>query len=316
MAISIRAFDHWTIAVSDLDRASDFYTDVMGWHPVDAAAETADEAWGPLPGRESGAAQTRRFVRDGQRVEMVSVPSETWRSAAAPQVNHLGLSHMTVATGPTDRVLEALRRRGGRVREHTRSSFIPGVESPGNQFLFEDPDGNVIETFEAGDDWNPFDGVGESETAGGSPFGIDHLSHWSLCVADPARSLRFYRDVLGWRELSALDWEGPGPSHVMDVGPARLTTWLLGASTQRIEIIHFSQPAVVAREGSGVSTTGLSHLTVVVDNDVAAAVSELEAAGAEPVVTKGAAGEAVVFQDPDGNLIRGVPVPPTWSRAD
>jgi catechol 2,3-dioxygenase-like lactoylglutathione lyase family enzyme len=91
---------------------------------------------------------------------------------------------------------------------------------------------------------------------------------------------------------------------------------LLGASTQRIEIIHFSEPAVVAREGSGVSTTGLSHLTVVVDNDVAAAVSELEAAGAEPVVTKGAAGEAVVFQDPDGNLIRGVPVPPPWSRAD
>jgi catechol 2,3-dioxygenase-like lactoylglutathione lyase family enzyme len=90
---------------------------------------------------------------------------------------------------------------------------------------------------------------------------------------------------------------------------------LLAASTQRIEIIHFPEPAVVARDGSGVTRTGLSHLTVVVD-DVAAAVPELEAAGVEPVVTKGSAGEAVVFQDPDGNLIRGVPVPPAWRRAD
>ncbi len=68
------------------------------------------------------------------------------------------------------------------------------------------------------------------------------MSHWSLCIKDPTSALPFYRDILGWEELSVFEWEGPGPSRVMDVGTARLTTWLLGVSGQRIEIIHFADP--------------------------------------------------------------------------
>ncbi len=114
-----------------------------------------------------------RFVRDGQRVELSSYPGEAWSSDPAPQVNQLGLSHTTVATGPTEDLLRELRTRGVHVREHTRSSFVPDNEEPGNQFLFEDPDGNVIETYESTEEWNSFAGVGESESseraASGSP---------------------------------------------------------------------------------------------------------------------------------------------------
>src|SRR5579862_4680606 len=238
----IVGLSHWTLSVTDVDRSSRFYADVMGWRRLPVAA-----------GSDDGGPPTVRFVRDGQRVELAVLPNAARTSRA--EVHRLGLSHMTVATGPARVTMKRLAERGVRVREHTLSSFVAGQEADGSQFLFEDPDGNIIETFAAGPDWNPF-GIGDSDSDGGSPEGILHLSHWSLCVADPDRSLRFYRDVLGWAELMRLDWEGAGPSRVMDVGPARLTTWLLGSDGQRIEIIHFDEPSS-PRPDRG--APGLSH---------------------------------------------------------
>src|SRR4051794_34904792 len=101
MSTPIRAFDHWTLTVSDLSRATAFYRDVMGWHPVEVTAASDDDAWGPLPGRGDATARTSRFVRDGQRIELASYSGTTRSSDPAPQVNHAGLSHMTVTTGPT-----------------------------------------------------------------------------------------------------------------------------------------------------------------------------------------------------------------------
>jgi len=283
--MSIIGLSHWTLLVTDLDRSSRFYADVMGWRrlPVDAGSGAA-----PLP--------TVRFVRDGQRVELAPLPSAA--RSSPPEVHHLGHSHMTVATGPARATMKRLAEHGVRVREHTLSSFVARQEADGSQFLFEDPDGNIIETFAAGPDWNPF-GTGHSDSDGGSPAGIMHLSHWSLCVADPERSLPFYRDVLGWTELMRLDWEGSGPSRVMDVGPARLTMWLFGSDGQRIEIIHFYEPPSPLRPDRG--APGLSHLSVLVD-DVPLSAAELRASGIDTTVAEG----TLRFADPDGNTIVGL----------
>ena len=279
--MSIIGLSHWTLSVTDIERSSRFYADVMGWKSV---ASTA----GPVP--------IARFIRDGQRVQLASIPGPP--RTPRHEVHHLGLSHMTVATGPARDTMKRLAENGVRIREHTLSSFVPGQESDGTQFLFEDPDGNIIETFAAGPDWNPFH-IGESDSDGGSAAGILHLSHWSLCVADPDRSLPFYRDVLGWTEIMRLDWEGAGPSRVMDIGPARLTTWLLGSGGQRIEMIHFDAPPSPPRPDDGLP--GLSHLSVLVD-DLASTVRELVASGIDASVAEG----NVTLADPDGNRIVGL----------
>ena len=280
---------HWTLSVTDIERSSRFYTEVMGWRKVSGTTTSIEDRVPVL---------TARFVRDGQRIELRSLPGRHVAGARRPQVNHLGLSHMTVATGPAGKTMARLKERGVRVREHTLGSFVPALDSNGSQFLFEDPDANIIETFAAGPDWNPF-GTGGSDDDGGSPAGVLHLSHWSLCVARPDASLPFFRDVLGWSEITRLDWEGPGPSRVMDVGPARLTTWLLASGGQRIEIIHFAEPPGPPRADRG--GPGLSHLSVFID-DASSTARELAAAGVDAQLTEG----TLVFKDPDGNRIVGV----------
>jgi catechol 2,3-dioxygenase-like lactoylglutathione lyase family enzyme len=286
--MSIIGLSHWTLLVTDIDDASRFYADVMGWKAISGVTESTHDG---VPVR------TARFVRDGQRVELMSPPSLSAARRVRPEMNQLGLSHITVATGPARDTMKHLEEAGVRVRSHTLSSFVPGQEADGTQFLFEDPDGNIIETFTSSPDWNPF-GIGESDEDGGSTAGVLHLSHWSLCVADPSVSLPFYREILGWREIKRLDWEGPGPSRVMDVGPARLTTWLLGSGGQRIEIIHFAEPSSPPRPEPG--APGLSHLSVLVD-DVSSTARDLEQRGVRARV----AGGSVTFEDPDGNRVVG-----------
>jgi catechol 2,3-dioxygenase-like lactoylglutathione lyase family enzyme len=287
--MSITQLSHWTLSVTDLDRSSRFYADVMGWRVLPGGRGSS---------RDGIPVRTARFARDGQQVELMSIPGPDATRRPPPEVNHLGLSHITVATGPARDAIKRLLERGVRVREHTLSSFVPEQAAEGNQFLFEDPDGNIIETFTAGPDWNPF-GIGDSDEDGGSAAGILHLSHWSLCVADPDVSLPFYQDVLGWVEIMRLDWEGPGPSRVMDVGPARLTTWLLGSGGQRIEIIHFSEPPSLLRPGQ--CAPGLSHLSVLVDDAISTA-RELGTRGIDAKLDD----KAVIFEDPDGNRIEGL----------
>ena len=290
--MSVATTSHWTLLVQDLDRSIQFYTEILGWHPV---AARRDERM-PV-----------RLVRDGQRVELAERPG-TARGAVRPAVNHLGLSHLTVATGSALPLMGELDRHGVVVRRHTLGRFVPEPGDAGpSQFLFEDPDGNLIETFVAeGDDWCPFGSTGESE-AEPSAVGVRHLSHWSLCVSEPERSLRFYREVLGWQELAAMEWEGDGPSRVMDVGPARLTTWLMAAGDQRIEIIHFDRPPVEPRPGAGTEVPGLSHLTVQVD-DVGIAARGLAGARVVTAPIEDENGPALLGHDPDGIPIR-------WSAA-
>jgi catechol 2,3-dioxygenase-like lactoylglutathione lyase family enzyme len=304
--VTITGFSHWSLCVSDLEASVAFYRDVLGCRVV--GRDAADPSSGSPPGAVTAGADVK-LVRDGQRIELVQQDRPVSRRDPKPETNHLGVSHLTVATGPAPEVMGALAAMGVHVRTHTLANFVPAEDRAGTQFLFEDPDGNLIETYTPGETWNVFPGTAEGD---GDPVssGITHFSHLSLCVADPASALPFYQDVLGWGLLAALDWAGPGPSRVMDVGPARLTTWLMAAGDQRVELIHFADPPSPQRSQPPVDQLGLSHFTVLVD-DVDSSIGELVGRG---VTVRGAASgtdpagsAAVLFEDPDGNLIKGVP---------
>lgn len=138
---------------------------------------------------------------------------------------------------------------------------------------------------------------------------ITQFLHVSICISDPARSVPFYRDVLGFEVADIQHYKGPGPSKVMDVGDADLTVWLLRSGETRLELIHFARPQSAAPvERPRTNSLGLSHLTVGVD-DPDRTIAELKARGV-PVrehtrgtFVEGVPGYQFLFEDPDGFLI-------------
>jgi len=301
----ITRFSHWSLAVANVDRSASFYESILGCTRIEnPIRKTA----GVLASEPRAAVQ---LEQDGQRFQLLERDAVASPSPRKPQCNHLGLSHLTVAIDSADSLVPELERRGVAVRHHTLGSFVDDREAGDHQFLFEDPDGNLIETFAPADalSWNVFTAPGSTpappERAPGEGL-VQHLSHFSLGISDPESTLPFYERVMGLELVAVMEWEGVGPSRVMDVGDASLTTWLLTRDGQRIEIIHFARPASPPRSLHG-DQLGLSHFTVEVD-DVASTAASLEDFGIAvktvPGMDDGAPG--LLFTDPEGNLIQAI----------
>jgi catechol 2,3-dioxygenase-like lactoylglutathione lyase family enzyme len=143
---------------------------------------------------------------------------------------------------------------------------------------------------------------------------IDHIN---LVVADLARSVKFYTEVLGFVKTHDVHMEGGWIEEIVGLrGVEGLVAFveLPGGGGPRIELLQYVTPAGVARpENSRANTLGVRHLALRVD-DIAGMTARLRAAGvtlfSEPVkvpagVVKFAVGEKtlVYFLDPDGVIL-------------
>lgn len=137
---------------------------------------------------------------------------------------------------------------------------------------------------------------------------IHRFSHVGICVADLDRSLAFYRDALGFREVRRLDVAGDAPETLLGLRDVDLRAVFLERDGTRIELLHFVSPG---HRGSGeprpMNALGLTHLSLRVD-DLAATIAALEQAGVR--VLHGTrtwnaelASGAVFAVDPDGTRI-------------
>lgn len=115
---------------------------------------------------------------------------------------------------------------------------------------------------------------------------ILRVHHASLIVADTARSLRFYRDLLGL----AVDAARP------DLGYPGAWLWV---GDQQIHLLELPNPDPVAdRPAHGGRDR---HLALLVE-DLEALAQALEAAGV--ACTRSRSGRAALFcRDPDGNAL-------------
>src|SRR5579862_7304896 len=141
-------------------------------------------------------------------------------------------------------------------------------------------------------------------------MGIERFTHVCVRVGDLDRSLRFYRDVLGFEERSRHDGRG-GPSAMMLGDPgAELHAVFLERDGTIVELqtIDGDSPAVT----DGVRR-GLSHIGFLV-TDLPAVLVRLSDAGAAVVESSryedAALGSTVVFvTDPDGTRIELIAAP-------
>jgi catechol 2,3-dioxygenase len=159
-------------------------------------------------------------------------------------------------------------------------------------------------TVTTGDDTAP-----RGEPAGEAPAGtVQELGHLVLYVRDLGRSVAFYRDVLGWRQVF------PAAGQPV-VGVAAFSG---GRTHHELLLIEVGSDAVPIPAGRRV---GLYHFGLRVgdsDDELRAALERVRAAGAKVV---GASDHRVThslyIEDPDGNELElYVDVPGVDWRAD
>jgi catechol 2,3-dioxygenase-like lactoylglutathione lyase family enzyme len=140
------------------------------------------------------------------------------------------------------------------------------------------------------------------------------MTHVGICVSDLERSLRFYRDLLGFRYRSELQVQGAPTTTLLRLADVDLRAVYLERDGTRIELLHYVVPgAVGTAEPRPLNARGLTHLSLRVDS-VAETLQTLRAAAVavldETLIDFPDFGSAAVFIcDPDGTLIELVQSP-------
>jgi catechol 2,3-dioxygenase-like lactoylglutathione lyase family enzyme len=143
---------------------------------------------------------------------------------------------------------------------------------------------------------------------------ILRVSHVGLCVADLERSLRFWRDGLGFRERSRLDVTGAAADTLLELRGVELRAVYLERDGLRLELLHFAAPGARRRAAvRPMNQPGLTHLSLRVD-DLDGALARLAGCGgrvldATRVAIPAVRTRAAFVADPDGTRVELVEAP-------
>ena len=152
---------------------------------------------------------------------------------------------------------------------------------------------------------------------------IQAIDHLNIVVADMARSLKFYTEVLGFTKTKEAQLSGEWIEHIVGLKGVRAQAVFveLPGGGPRIELLRSAAPAGVAlAENSRANTIGLRHFALRV-SDIDAAREHVRARGVEIQETGPIpyCDRFFVF-DPDGNRIEVIqwlePYDPTRSGAE
>ena len=104
------------------------------------------------------------------------------------------------------------------------------------------------------------------------------VSHLGLCVSDLERSLRFYRDGLGFEPAGAHEVGGEF-ARLMELGSLEVSSRMLRRDGVMLELLAFATPAAVGpADRRPMNQLGFTHLALRVD-DVAAVAATIEEFG-------------------------------------
>jgi len=137
---------------------------------------------------------------------------------------------------------------------------------------------------------------------------ILRMTHIGVCVADLDRSIRFYRDLLGFRLRSEFEVQGEPSDTLLRLRDVQLKAVYLERDGTRIELLSYASPPVTGTaEPRPMNARGLTHLSLRVDN-LTTTLRTLREAGVRvlddsfidiPMVEAA----AIFVCDPDGTLV-------------
>ncbi len=136
--------------------------------------------------------------------------------------------------------------------------------------------------------------------------GVLRAIHLSVVVSDLERSLRFYREGLGFRELMRLE-QGQEVAPIGQFeGEVRFISALVMRDGMVLQIITWPAPGTIAAKGTKrLNECGLTHIGIAVE-DVDHAIAALVALGGsviEATRTRLEGADVVMMLDPDGTRI-------------
>lgn len=132
-------------------------------------------------------------------------------------------------------------------------------------------------------------------------------AHVGICVTDLDRSLRFYRDGLGFEPAERFEITSetmPGIENVVEVdGPVSFVSQFLQRGAVRIELLWYSDREPTGTPSATRAQLGLTHLAFHVDDIDKAAAALVEHGGTILDHTRTDAPPLVFLTDPDGTRV-------------
>ena len=147
--MALQGFSHIGICVSDLDRSSRFYVDVLGFAPLYALDFTGDEVAATM--EQSGGFRSTMLLRGDVRIELLQwIDAPATGSGERKPMTQLGFTHLSFRVDDIDELSEAVRAAGGAVHAHTLTVLGDegGEPAPTKLLYVTDPDGTRIELME------------------------------------------------------------------------------------------------------------------------------------------------------------------------
>lgn len=296
--------------VSDVERAADFFRDVLDFQPVSDVEVTGD-AHERLDGVFPVRKRVLRMRLGDEFIELTEYLSPRGRPISPDaRSNDRSFQHMAIVVRDMERAYARLRAHSvghlssGPQRLPDWNPNAGGIEA----FYFQDPDGHPLEIIH----FPPGKGDPRWQSPGEDLFlGIDHTA---IVVADTDRSLAFYREVLGFRVAGESENWGPEQERLNAVFAARLRITGLRATTgPGIEFLEYLAPGGGRDAPADLKASDLAFWqTTLTTADLDAISARLRASGAA-FMSPGIVslpdralgfGNALLVRDPDGHPLR------------
>ncbi len=295
------------MTVEELDRSVEFYSRVFSFSKV-REVKLSGDSWEHLDGIFGVRVRIAWLQLGSEQIELKEYLAPKGRPAPPVSFsNDRWFQHIAIITSDMDRAYIWLRQNKLR---HVSSGpqLLPeylkaaaGIRA----FYFEDPDGHPLEVLQFPADkgdlkWH--------RTTSQLFLGVDHTA---IVIGNTEASLKFYRDVLGFKVSGESENYGPEQEHLNSVFGARLRITSLRASDgPGIELLEYLAPAngrFMPEDERGNDL--IHHETCLVVEDIELASSFLRQAGfpfiSSAVVRfpKAEAGfhAALLVRDPDGH---------------